>query len=72
MCDLFLKAAQSSPEQLDPDIQVQKTRKTSFIANILSKVCLGVLYNLSSEFDKAVDCFTAALQDRPDVSDWIM
>jgi peroxin-5 len=47
VADLFIKAAQLSPsgEQMDPDVQVG----------------LGVLFYGNEDFEKAVDCFKAAL-----------
>lgn len=49
--DLYLAAVQQSPETNTIDCEIQEA--------------LGVLFNLSSEFEKAADCFRAALQVKP-------
>ncbi|KAG0169135.1 Peroxisomal membrane signal receptor PTS1 [Apophysomyces sp. BC1015] len=50
LTDMFLEAARSSPgAEMDANVQVG----------------LGVLFNVSEEFHKAIDCFKSALQSRP-------
>lgn len=46
---MFIQAVQQSPLEIDAEIQE----------------ALGVLFNLSSDYDKAADCFRAALQIKP-------
>ncbi|XP_017024314.1 peroxisomal targeting signal 1 receptor [Drosophila kikkawai] len=46
---IYLEAVRQHPAEVDADIQE----------------ALGVLYNLSGEFDKAVDCYNSALQVDP-------
>ena len=48
LIDCFVEAAQTSPENVDPDVQI----------------CLGLLYSLSLEYDNAAQCFDAALSKR--------
>jgi tetratricopeptide (TPR) repeat protein len=50
LIDAFVEAAQTSPTNVDPDVQI----------------CLGLLYSLVLEYDNAALCFQAALSKRED------
>jgi len=50
IADSFIEAAQMRGDRIDPDVQT----------------ALGLIFNLSMDYDKAIDCFKAALSARPE------
>ncbi|KAG9048762.1 hypothetical protein FS837_012125 [Tulasnella sp. UAMH 9824] len=54
LIEMATKASEVGVQGIDPDVQI----------------ALAVLLNTSDDYDKAVDCFKAALEARPD--DWVL